>query len=80
MQDKERRGLITKAITYQGGGAGFLFGADRAVTGYENRELGYMDEEMFVDLQKARYGKTPITKLDKALTFLNDNRWTVIGK
>ncbi|SAL99236.1 hypothetical protein [Absidia glauca] len=62
-----------------GGGAGFLFGADRAVTGYENRELGYMDEEMFVDLQKARYGKTPITKVDKALTFLNDNRWTVIG-
>ncbi|KAI8343010.1 hypothetical protein BC941DRAFT_410198 [Chlamydoabsidia padenii] len=70
---------MQSTMVVAGTGAGFLFGADRAVTGYENRELGYMDEEMYMDLEKSRYGKVPITKVDKVLTFLNDNRWTVIG-
>lgn len=64
-----------------GATSGFLFGADRAVTAYENRELGYMDEEMYVDLQRARFDRpVPHSAMDKALVYLNDNRWTVIGK
>ncbi|SAM08692.1 hypothetical protein [Absidia glauca] len=63
-----------------GATSGFLFGADRAVTAYENRELGYMDEEMYVDLQRARFDRpVPRSAMDKALVYLNDNRWTVIG-
>jgi hypothetical protein len=40
-----------------------------------------MDEEMYVDLQRARFDRpVPQSAMDKALVYLNDNRWTVIGK
>ncbi|KAI8330303.1 hypothetical protein BC941DRAFT_440759 [Chlamydoabsidia padenii] len=71
---------LQASMMVAGATSGFLFGADRAVTGYENRELGYMDEDMYMDLQRARFEKvTPRSSFDKALIYLNDNRWSVIG-
>ncbi|ORZ15365.1 hypothetical protein BCR42DRAFT_461257 [Absidia repens] len=67
------------SMVVAGATSGFLFGSDRAVTGYENRELGYMDEEMYVNLKQARFEKIPKSGFDKTLVYLNDNRWTVIG-
>ncbi|KAI8140443.1 hypothetical protein BJV82DRAFT_671521 [Fennellomyces sp. T-0311] len=58
--------------------AGYLFASDRATSQYENETLGYMDEEMYIQLQK---GEEPVPRgfADKSLKYLNDNRWTVIG-
>ena len=59
--------------------AGYLFASDRAVSKYENDTLGYMDEEMYVQLQKNEE-VVHTSASDKALRYLNDNRWSVIGK
>lgn len=59
--------------------AGFLFASDRAVTEYENRELGYTDEEMIDNLRYQRPVKQ-LSTFDQSLEYLNENRWSVIGK
>ncbi|ORX45096.1 hypothetical protein DM01DRAFT_1340177 [Hesseltinella vesiculosa] len=64
-----------------GTATGFMFGADRAITQFTNRELGYMDEEMYSHLQKTQdleHAKR-LSSFDKALSYLNANRWSVIG-
>ncbi|KAI8086781.1 uncharacterized protein BX664DRAFT_374784 [Halteromyces radiatus] len=70
---------LKSSMMVAGAASGFLFGADRAITSYENRELGYMDEEMYLNLQKARFDKQPVGSFDRALIYLNENRWSVIG-
>ncbi|KAI8364773.1 uncharacterized protein BYT42DRAFT_506189 [Radiomyces spectabilis] len=63
-----------------GGTAGYLFAADRATTEFENRELGYADEEMLSAIERSRsIPDENLSKTDKALRYLNDNRWSVIG-
>ncbi|KAI8877032.1 hypothetical protein K501DRAFT_230961 [Backusella circina FSU 941] len=59
--------------------AGFLFASDRAVTAYENRELGYADEEIIASLQQNRMPVKHLSTFDRSMTYLNDNRWTFIG-
>lgn len=49
---------------------------DRVTTEYENNLLGYADE---YSLQQSNVDKAD-SLTDKALYYLNDNRWTVIGK
>ncbi|KAI7903502.1 uncharacterized protein BX663DRAFT_542445 [Cokeromyces recurvatus] len=58
--------------------AGFLFASDRAVTEYENRQLGYTDEIMIEQLKK-REPEANLSSFDKSLRYLNDNRWSFIG-
>lgn len=60
--------------------AGFLFASDRAVTEYENRELGYTDEEMIGQLGQQRIPDEHLSTIDRSLRYLNDNRWSFIGK
>lgn len=60
--------------------AGYLFASDRASTAYENAVLGYTDELMVEELQNGKPAVQPVTLTDKALHYLNENRWTVIGK
>jgi hypothetical protein len=60
--------------------AGFLFASDRAVTEYENRELGYADEEIIASLQQNRSPVKHLSTFDRSMTYLNDNRWSFIGK
>ncbi|KAI9488834.1 hypothetical protein BDB00DRAFT_884703 [Zychaea mexicana] len=59
--------------------AGYLFASDRATSQYENETLGYMDEAMYDHLQKSESVVEHKSSSDKALHYLNDNRWTVIG-
>jgi hypothetical protein len=59
--------------------AGFLFASDRAVTEYENRELGYTDEEMISLLQRNPQSEEHLSSFDRSLRYLNDNRWSFIG-
>ncbi|CAO3646242.1 unnamed protein product [Cunninghamella blakesleeana] len=64
-----------------GASSGFLFAADSAVSKYHNRELGYMDEEMYATLLD--YNKMSklhkMSSFDRALQYLNHNRWSFIG-
>ncbi|KAG2223545.1 hypothetical protein INT45_000865 [Circinella minor] len=59
--------------------AGYLFGSERAATRYENETLGYMDEQMFLELRRSEPTGEKKTTSEKALHYLNDNRWSVIG-
>lgn len=59
--------------------AGFLFASDKAVTEYENRELGYTDEEMIGQLGQQRIPDEHLSTIDRSLRYLNDNRWSFIG-
>ncbi|KAI8878417.1 hypothetical protein K501DRAFT_287884 [Backusella circina FSU 941] len=59
--------------------AGFLFASDRAVTKYENRELGYTDEEMIALLQHNRQPEDHLSSFERSMRYLNDNRWSFIG-
>ena len=60
--------------------AGYLFGSERAATQYENETLGYMDEQMYDELRRSETLTERKTTSEKALHYLNDNRWSVIGK
>ena len=60
--------------------AGYLFGSERAATQYENETLGYLDEQMYVELQRNEPSTGKKTTSEKAMHYLNDNRWSVIGK
>ncbi|KAI9484032.1 MAG: hypothetical protein EXX96DRAFT_560573 [Benjaminiella poitrasii] len=59
--------------------AGFLFASDRAVTEYENRELGYTDEMIIEQLGHKRSPRKELSSFDRSLYYLNDNRWSFIG-
>ncbi|KAI9258160.1 hypothetical protein BDA99DRAFT_515401 [Phascolomyces articulosus] len=59
--------------------AGYLFGSERAATQYENETLGYMDEQMYIELQRNEPLIPKRTFSEKAMHYLNDNRWSVIG-
>lgn len=61
-------------LSISGASAGYLFGADRASSAYENRVLGYTDEEMVQHLQGGQHGKE-----SSLLETINDNRWSIIG-
>ncbi|KAI9029942.1 hypothetical protein CLU79DRAFT_733321 [Phycomyces nitens] len=71
---------IQSIMTVSGAGAGYLFASDRASSAYENRVLGYTDEEMLYSLNKRQNpNASPLSATDSVLHYLNDNRWTVIG-
>ncbi|KAI8071657.1 hypothetical protein BC940DRAFT_269546 [Gongronella butleri] len=72
---------LQSTFVVAGVATGFMFGADRAITRYTNRELGYMDEDMYVQLQRVKDVEhaRQLTGVDKTLHFLNSNRWSVIG-
>lgn len=60
--------------------AGFLFASDSAVTKFENKVLGYTDEEMIEALRSERIPDEHLSSFDRSLRYLNDNRWSFIGK
>lgn len=60
--------------------AGFLFASDSAVSQYENEVLGYADEEMLTILRSNRVSDENLSTFDRSLHYLNDNRWSFIGK
>lgn len=65
--------------TWQTGAtSGYLFSMDRASTAYENNLLGYADEYSLEQQQSSLVKADGF--VDSALHYLNDNRWTVIGK
>ncbi|KAL0095713.1 hypothetical protein J3Q64DRAFT_1711262 [Phycomyces blakesleeanus] len=67
-------------MAVSGASAGYLFAADRASSAYENRVLGYTDEEMLTSLNRRQNpNAAPLSTTDHVLHYLNDNRWTVIG-
>lgn len=68
-------------MTGTGGATGYLFAADRAASRYANYELGYADETMVTNLEHLRtFRKHPDeTSTHRALRYLNDNRWPLIG-
>jgi hypothetical protein len=57
-----------------------LFASENAVSAYENRELGYMDEIMFEELRQEIKPVQNLSTFDKSLHYLNENRWSFIGK
>ncbi|KAG0785339.1 hypothetical protein G6F22_007994 [Rhizopus arrhizus] len=60
--------------------AGFLFASDSAVTEYENREMGYTDEDMIHSLLNSKHtDDTNLSTVDRSLQYLNKNRWSFIG-
>ncbi|EIE91858.1 hypothetical protein RO3G_16569 [Rhizopus delemar RA 99-880] len=60
--------------------AGFLFASDSAVTEYENREMGYTDEDMIHSLLSSKHeDDTNLSSIDRSLQYLNKNRWSFIG-
>lgn len=60
--------------------AGFLFATDSAVTKFENDSLGYTDEEMIAQMASGRIPDEHLSSFDRSLRYLNDNRWSFIGK
>ena len=61
--------------------AGFLFASDSAVTKYENETLGYADEDMIRNLgERERIPDEHLSSFDRSLRYLDDNRWSFIGK
>lgn len=56
-----------------------MFASDRAVTEYENDVLGYTDEIMLEQLGKHQ-DTQHLSSFDKSLLYLNNNRWSFIGK
>jgi hypothetical protein len=60
--------------------AGFLFASDSAVTAFENRELGYTDEDMLHQLRQNTIPDQNMSSFDRSIHYLNDNRWSFIGK
>ncbi|MBM6386413.1 MAG: hypothetical protein JSY10_20870 [Paenibacillus sp.] len=65
---------------YVGSAAGFLFAADKAVSKYEMDVLGYTDEDMLRELRSNRVPDEHLSTIDRSLRYLNDNRWSFIGK
>lgn len=65
---------------YIGSTAGFLFAADKAVSKYEMDVLGYTDEDMLRELRSNRVPDEHLSTFDRSLRYLNDNRWSFIGK
>ena len=57
--------------------SGYLFASDRATSAYENANLGYTDEDLLMQLQ---HGEDSQVKKTGFLAYLNENRWSVIGK
>ncbi|KAI9277414.1 hypothetical protein BY458DRAFT_504920 [Sporodiniella umbellata] len=69
-----------QSIMLAGGGtAGFLFATDSAVTEFENREMGYTDEDMIQSLLKHKEDEAPLSSFDQSLQYLDKNRWSFIG-
>lgn len=56
--------------------SGYLFASDRATSAYENANLGYTDEDLLMQLHD---GDDQVKKTG-FLAYLNENRWSVIGK
>lgn len=57
--------------------SGYLFASDRATSAYENANLGYTDEDLLMQLHHEEDGQV---KKSGFLAYLNENRWSVIGK
>lgn len=56
--------------------SGYLFASDRATSAYENANLGYTDEDLLMQLHDGEEQ----AKKTGFLAYLNENRWSVIGK
>lgn len=59
--------------------AGYLFGSERDARKYENAEYGYLDEEELWKLAHEEGGQR-VTAKDGIIHYLNQNRWSIIGK
>ncbi|KAI8386888.1 hypothetical protein BD560DRAFT_363361 [Blakeslea trispora] len=59
--------------------AGFLFASDKATQEFENRELGYTDEDMIAALRRGQRPQDNMSSFDRSMQYLNNNRWSVIG-
>ncbi|KAG1444391.1 hypothetical protein G6F56_010316 [Rhizopus delemar] len=69
---------LQSIMAVSGASAGFLFASDSAVSAYENREMGYTDEDMIQSLLEHKEDQN-LSTFDKSLQYLNKNRWSFIG-